>query len=357
MNTELIEKISQELKINRSDIESTLKMLSEGNTVPFIARYRKEATHGLDETQIRDISERYNYVLNLQNKKDDYKRLINEKGLLTDELAHQIDAATKLVELEDLYRPFKEKKKTKATDAINNGLEPLAKMIMSFPKNGNLNEMANKFITENVKTIEDAITGAKYIIAEWISDNAYYRKFIRSYLFNEATIETKLKKDAVDEKKIYEMYYDFHDNLKYMKAYRVLAINRAEKEKVINVSLAYDKTKLLNLLEEKIIKDKSSFVVPYVIEAIEDSYKRLIYPSVEREIRAELTSNAEEVSIKNFANNLEHLLMQPPIKEKVVLALDPAYRTGCKLAVLSPTGSVLDIAVIYPHPPVNKKDE
>ena len=357
MNTELIKKVSIELNINEKDVEAVLKLLSEGNTVPFIARYRKEATHGLDETQIREISERYEYVVNLAKKKEDYIRLIDEKGLLTDEIRNSINNATKLVELEDIYRPFKEKKKTKATDAINNGLEPLAKMIMSFPTKGTIEDLASKFITDKVKNVDEAIQGAKYIIAEWISDNAYYRKYIRSYLFNNAKIVTKLKKDAVDEKKVYEMYYNFSEELKYIKSHRVLAINRAEKEKVITVSFEYTKTKLMDSLKEKIIKNKDSYVIDIVSDAIEDSYKRLIYPSVEREIRSELTEKAEVVAIKNFSDNLKNLLMQPPIREKVVLALDPAYRTGCKLAVLDKNGMVLDISVIYPHEPVNKYEE
>ena len=357
MNNLLVENVSKELNLNIKDVEATLNLLSEGNTVPFIARYRKEATHGLDETQIRAISEKYEYACNLQKTKDDYIRLIDEKGLLTEELRQNILVCTKLVELEDIYRPFKEKKKTKATDAINNGLEPLAKMIMSFPTNGTLEQMALKFINDKVKTCEEAITGAKYIIAEWISDNAYYRKYIRNFIFNSGAIVTKIKKDATDENKTYEMYYNFKEELKKAKAYRTLAINRAEKEGVINVSFEYDKTKLLDYLYSKIIKNDKSFVVEEVKNAINDAYKRLIYPSIEREIRSLLTEQAEEVAIKNFSENLHNLLMQPPIKEKVVLALDPAYRTGCKLAVLDKNGKVLDIAVIYPHEPVNKKAE
>lgn len=357
MNNLLVENVSKELNLNIKDVEATLNLLSEGNTVPFIARYRKEATHGLDETQIRAISEKYEYACNLQKKKDDYIRLIDEKGLLTEELRQNMLACTKLVELEDIYRPFKEKKKTKATDAINNGLEPLAKMIMSFPTNGTLEQMALKFINDKVKTCEEAITGAKYIIAEWISDNAYYRKYTRNFIFNSGAIVTKIKKDATDENKTYEMYYNFKEELKKAKAYRTLAINRAEKEGVINVSFEYDKTKLLDYLYSKIIKNDKSFVVEEVKNAINDAYKRLIYPSIEREIRSLLTEQAEEVAIKNFSENLHNLLMQPPIKEKVVLALDPAYRTGCKLAVLDKNGKVLDIAVIYPHEPVNKKAE
>ena len=357
MNSELVLQVSIETGISKEQIISTLKLLSEGATVPFIARYRKEVTKGLDEEQIRNISTRYEYVVNLDKKKQDVLRLIDEKGLLTDEIKNNINKATKLVELEDIYRPFKEKKKTKATDAINNGLEPLAKMIMSFPKTGDFTSIASKFLSDKVKTVEDAVQGAKYIIAEWISDNAYYRKYIRNYLFNNAFVVTKIKKGAVDEKKTYEMYYSFKEEVKYIKSFRVLAINRAEKEGVISVSLEYDKDKILDYLESKIIKNKDSFVVDEVIDAIKDAYKRLIYPSVEREIRAELSEKAEDVAIKNFSDNLKNLLMQPPIKERVVLALDPAYRTGCKLAVLDTNGMVLDKGVVYPHEPVKKYDE
>ncbi len=355
MNNELVKQVSLELNINEKDVEATLKLLAEGNTVPFIARYRKEATHGLDEEQIREISIRYEYVVALEKKKDDVKRLIDEKGLLTEEITRNIDKALKLVELEDIYRPFKEKKKTKATDAINAGLEPLAKQIMAFPLNGSLNEMANKYVGEKISSVDDAINGAKYIIAEWISDNAFYRKYIRDNIFKFGNLITKKKKDAVDENKTYEMYYDFNEKIYYAKAHRVLAINRAEKEKIISVSLDFEKGRILDFLESKIIKNKDSFVYDTVREAIADSFKRLIFPSVEREIRAELTIQADEKAIDNFSENLKNLLMQPPMREKVVLALDPAYRTGCKLAVLDKNGMVLDISVIYPHVPKNDK--
>ncbi len=355
MNLNLIKEVSLELSLNEKDCEAVLKLLEEGNTVPFIARYRKEATHGMDEEQIRLISLRYEYIVNLEKKKDDVKRLIDEKGLLTDDLVNNINKATKLVELDDIYRPFKEKKKTKATDAINNGLEPLAKGIMAFPTSGSLEEMASKYVNENVKSVDDAITGAKYIIAEWISDNAFYRKYIRDNIFKFGSVVTKKKKDAVDESKTYEMYYEFSEKISYAKAHRVLAFNRAENEKIISVSLDYDKTRILDFLEKKIIKNSDSFTALEVKDAIADSFKRLIYPSVEREIRSELTSMAEVQAIENFSENLKNLLMQPPMKEKVILALDPAYRTGCKLAVLDKNGKVLDISVIYPHEPKNDK--
>ena len=264
--------------------------------------------------------------------------------------------ASKLVEVEDLYRPFKEKKKTKATEAIKNGLEPLAKMIMSFITNISLEDLTKKFLNENVKTPEEAIIGASFIIAEWISDNAAYRKWIRRFTFNEGVLKTKLKKNAVDENKVYEMYYDFEERVKYAKPYRVMAINRAEKEKVISVSLVIDTDKIISYLKEKIIKKDAPF--NYVIEdAIKDSYKRLIGPSIEREIRSELTERAEDEATKNFSLNLEKLLMQPPMKDKMVLGFDPAYRTGCKLAVVDNTGKKLDIKVIYPHEPRNEKEK
>ncbi len=354
MNEDIIKNTSIELNIKPNQVKTVLELLSNGNTIPFIARYRKEATGDLDEEQIRKINEIYEYQVNLLKRKEDVIRLIDEKGLLTDELKSQILNANKLVEVEDLYRPFKEKKKTKATDAINNGLEPLAKIIMSFP----LKEIDySKFINEKVKTIDEAILGAKYIIAEWISDNAYYRKSIRNYTYKNGIIVTKLKKDAVDENKVYEMYYDYQEKVIEIKPHRILAINRAEKEKVITVSIDVNKEDIINNLKFKIIKNDKSQVTDIVIDAINDAYKRLIEPSIEREIRSDLTEKADEVAIDNFGKNLEKLLLQPPMKDKMVLGLDPAYRTGCKLAVLSPVGQSLEIAVIYPHEPVKKYDE
>ncbi len=356
MNKEIIENISKDLNVKEVQVEKTLKLLEEGNTIPFIARYRKEVTGNLDEEQIRKINEVYEYEVNLLKRKEDVIRLIDEKGLLTDELKTSIMKASKLVEVEDLYRPFKEKKKTKATEAIKNGLEPLAKIIMSFVLNVSLEDLTKKFLNENVKTPEEAIIGASFIIAEWISDNAAYRKWIRRFTFNEGVLKTKLKKNAVDENKVYEMYYDFEERVKYAKPYRVMAINRAEKEKVISVSLVIDTDKIINYLKEKIIKKDAPF--NYVIEdAIKDSYKRLIGPSIEREIRSELTERAEDEATKNFSLNLEKLLMQPPMEDKMVLGFDPAYRTGCKLAVVDNTGKKLDIKVIYPHEPRNEKEK
>lgn len=357
MNEKIIKTIASDLNVKDSQVASALKLLSEGATIPFIARYRKEVTGALDEEQLRKINEVYAYEVNLLERKESVIKLIDEKGLLTDELKEKILNAEKLVEVEDLYRPYKEKKKTKATDAINNGLEPLAKMIMSFPTKGDITSLTSKFINDKVKTVEEAVTGASYIIAEYISDNAYYRKWLRNFIFKNGFIISKKKKDADDEKKVYEMYYDFKEEVSKIKSYRVLAINRAEKEKIVTVSIDIDDVKVLSFFEEKIIKNKESFAVDIVKNAIKDSYKRLIFPSVEREIRAALSEKAEDVAIKNFSENLENLLLTPPIKDKMVLGFDPAYRTGCKLAVLNPVGKVLKIEKIYPHPPVNKYEE
>ena len=357
MNQDIIKNTSLELNIKNNQVEAVLKLLKDGNTIPFIARYRKEATGALDEDQIRKISDIYEYQVNLLKRKEDVIRLIDEKGLLTDELKNQILNANKLIEVEDLYRPYKEKKKTKATDAINNGLEPLAKIIMSFPVKSDIETIAKVYLNDKIKTVADAIQGAKYIIAEWISDNASYRKWIRNYTYRNGIIITKLKKDAKDENKTYEMYYDYQEKIKEIKPHRILAINRAENEKVISVNIEINKEEIINNLKAKIIKNNQSFVVEIVLDAIDDAYKRLIAPSIEREIRSELTEKAEEVAIDNFGKNLEKLLLQPPMKDKMVLGLDPAYRTGCKLAVLNPVGQSLEIAVIYPHEPVKKYEE
>ena len=357
MNELIIEEIAKEEGITVKQVETVLKLLSEGNTIPFIARYRKEMTNALDEEQIRKISDVYEYQLNLANRKEDVIRLIDEKGLLTDELKESILKCNKLVEVEDLYRPYKEKKKTKATEAIKNGLEPLAKKIMSFPTSGDIESLAKPYLNDNVKNTLDAVTGAGYIIAEWISDNAYYRKYIRSFIYKNGVMSTKKKKNAEDEGKIYEMYYDYNEVLKQVKPHRIMAINRAEKEDVISVSIDYNLDDIVSFIEKKMIKNDKSFVCDIVKNSIKDALKRLIIPSVEREVRSELKEKAEEVSIENFSNNVESLLLTPPMKEKVVLGYDPAFRTGCKLAVLDKTGKPLEIAVIYPTEPHLKIEE
>lgn len=357
MNQDIIKEIAIALKIKNTQVESVLNLLSEGNTVPFIARYRKEATGALDEEQIREINEVYEYQVNLLKRKEDVIRLIDEKGLLTDELKADIMKCEKLVEVEDLYRPFKEKKKTKATEAIKNGLEPMAKIIMSFPMNIDIEELASKYLNEAVKTKEDAIQGASYIIAEWISDNASYRKYLRHNMMNFGMITSKMKKKAEDEGNVYEMYYDYSEKVKFVKPHRVLAMNRGENEGILSVGIEVDTDYVLAWFDKKIIKNEKSPVVEIVKDAIRDSYKRLIFPSVEREVRAELKEIAEDSSIDLFGRNLEKLLLTPPMKDKVVLGFDPAYRTGCKLAVIDATSRILNISKIYPHEPHNKWDE
>lgn len=349
MNEEIIKILESTTDIKKSQIEATLKLLEEGSTIPFIARYRKEVTNNLDEEQIKLISDEYKRNLNLLERKESVIGLIDEKGLLTDELKSQIMACTKLTEVEDLYRPYKEKKKTKASEAIKMGLEPLAKKIMSFPETGSLETLASGYNME----VSVALENAGYIISEWISDNASYRKWIRNYMYNKGIIKTKVKKNNPDEEKTYEMYYDFSEQIKYIKHYRMLAINRAEKEKVITVSLDFEETALEEYLENKIIKKPNSFVVPLVKDAIKDALKRLIIPSVEREIRSEVTEKCEEKAIKTFGKNLSSLLLTRPIKGTVVLGFDPAYRTGCKLAVIDELGNLLEVKTIYPHEPKN----
>ena len=355
MNDVIINGIVNDLNIKKESVVATLKLLEEGNTVPFIARYRKEVTGALDEEQIRSINEVYEYQENLLKRKEDVIRLIDEKGLLTDEIRDNILKCEKLVEVEDIYRPYKEKKKTKATEAIKNGLEPLAKIIMSF-KDIDVKKIAESYLNDNVKSVDEAITGASYIIAEWISDNASYRKWIRNNMMNHGIIKTKLKKNSTDENGIYEMYYDYNERIKYIKSHRVLALNRGEEEKVLNVKLTTDDDKIISYLENKIIKYDypcSSLIK----DAIKDSYKRLIFPSIEREIRSDLTILANKVAIDNFSSNVSNLLLTPPMKEIRVLGFDPAFRTGCKLAVLDKNGSVLSIDKIYPHEPHNKIKE
>lgn len=355
MNNLIITEIAKDLSITEKQVTTVLTLLSEGNTVPFIARYRKEATGALDEEMIRKINEVYEYQNNLLKRKEDVIRLIDEKGLMTEELKNNILACTKLVEVEDLYRPYKEKKKTKATEAIAQGLEPLAKMMMSFPTKGNIEELSSKFIKEDLP-FEKVIEGAKYIIAEWISDNAYYRKWIRSYFYKTGEITSNIKKNAEDENKVYEMYYSYKEPVKYIKPHRILALNRGEKEKVLTVGISTENEKIIEYLETKIIKNKASYVTDYIKEAIKDAYKRLIEPSIEREIRSELTEKGEEAAIDNFGKNLEALLLTPPMKEKVVLGFDPGYVNGCKLAIVDKNGKYLASTVVKPFLNSNQEE-
>ena len=351
MNETIIKELTKELNIKDTQINAVLKLLSQGATIPFIARYRKEVTGNLNEDEIRTIEESYRYQENLLKKKEDTIRLIDEKGLLADEIKTNILNATKLAEIEDIYRPFKEKKKTKATEAIKAGLEPLAKKIMSFPEKGNMESLASGYNMDTDKAIE----GAGYIIAEWISDNASTRKYIRNFITNTGFIVSSKKGKAEDEKKTYEMYYEFREKIKYAKHFHILAMNRGEEEKILSISLDYDFDNIILNQEHKFIKNERSFVCDTVKAAIKDALKRLILPSVEREIRSELTDTASSKAILTFQDNLEHLLLTPPIKNSNVLGFDPAFRTGCKLAVLSPSGALETIAVIYPHEPVNDK--
>ena len=345
---ELINPIALELNIKPKQIEAVLNLLADDMTVPFIARYRKEATGGLNEVEIREISERYNYAVNLEKKKEDVIRLIDEKGLLTDELKTEILKATKLIEVEDLYRPFKEKKKTKATEAIKLGLEPLAKQMLE-PNYGKQKEdIVNPYLKDGL-TYEKAVEGAKYIIAEMVSDNANYRKYIREKALNYGFISSKLKKNAVDEDVKFKMYYDKTEGLRYVKPHQILAMNRGESLDILSVNVELQPERDVNYLEYQVIHKRHLLFADEIKEAIADSYKRLISPSIEREIRSILTEDAESKAIDVFSMNVKNLLLQPPLKGKVVLGVDPAFRTGCKLAVVDATGKFLDKGVIYPN--------
>jgi protein Tex len=354
----LIKTIAKELTIKEKQIKNVIELLTEGNTVPFIARYRKEQTGALDEVQIRDIQEKWQYMKNLETRKEEVIRLIEEQGKLTEELKGQITKSTKLQQVEDLYRPYKQKRRTKATVAKEKGLEPLAEWIFSFPAGINVEEKAKEFISEEkeVNSLEDAIQGAKDIIAEWISDDANYRQWIRTETFKKGKVVSVGKDTDKDEKKVYEMYYEYEEPISKVVPHRVLAMNRGEKEEVLRVSVEPPVDLVLSYLQKQIIKTQATTVLTQVIETIEDSYKRLIQPSIEREIRKELTEKAEDRAIHIFSENLRNLLLQPPLKGKMVLGVDPAYRTGCKLAAVDETGKLLKVDVIYPHPPVNKKE-
>ena len=349
INEELIKQVAKTQGISIKQVETVLELLEEGNTVPFIARYRKEKTGSLDEEQIRAIQKEYEYGKSLQERKDDIIRLIDEKGMLTEELVKDINACDKLVDLEDIYRPFKEKKKTKATEAIKMGLEPLANEILLFPNIESLDTLAEPYLTDEVKTIEEALQGAKYIIAEMVSDNADYRKWIRDFTYKNGRIVTKIKKDAEDQYQTYQNYYDYEEALSTIKLYRILAINRAEKEKIITVKIDVDTDDIFNYLNKKVIQQNKSIVNPLIEESYIDAYKRLISGSISREIRTDFTDRAENQAIHIFSENLRSLLLQPPLKGQMVLGVDPAFRTGCKLAVIDKYGKFIDKGVIYPH--------
>lgn len=366
INDALLGKISREQNVRIGQIRAVLELIEGGATVPFIARYRKEVTGNLDEEQIRAIYQEWDYGQKLAARKEDVMRLIEEKGKLTDEIKMGIINATKLSEIEDIYRPFKEKKKTRATDAKKKGLEPLAEYLLSFPLEGNVEEEASKYVTNLegktpeeieamkkegviVKNTAEAIQGAKDIIAEMVSDEPKFRAWIRENFENEAKMKSEVKEDAVDEKKVYEMYYDYEEPLKTIKLHRILALNRAEDEKVVKVSIVEDYAKVLDHITGEIVKAQDSITASYVKEAVQDGYDRLIKPAIVREIRGELKDKAEDQAINIFGENLKNYLLQPPMKGKVVLGVDPAFRTGCKLAVVDATGKLLEKSVMYPH--------
>lgn len=354
---ELIKPIALALKVKELQVSNTLKLLSEGNTVPFIARYRKEMTGSLDEEQILFVKKEYEYECNLKKRKEDVLRLIEATGKLTDEIVRDIENAKKLSEVEDIYRPYQQKRKTRATEAKRKGLEPLYELIMKMPRSGNLETEARKYLNDEVKTVNDALDGAKDIIAESVADNAKIRAKIKDSILNYGVIVTKVKKNNPDENGVYQMYYDREEKVKYLKPHRIMAIERAEDEKVITVSFNYDKDYISQFAKRGIIKNRESIGKELIEEAIDDGLKRLAYPSVEREIRGELSEEAKKQSIEVFSMNLEKLLLQPPLKSKRILGFDPAFRTGCKLAVLDETGKMLKIDKIFPHEPVNKKKE
>ncbi|PRS76625.1 RNA-binding transcriptional accessory protein [Bacillus sp. GBSW2] len=354
----LLKQIATELKLSTKQIESVIKLLEDGNTVPFIARYRKEQTGSLDEVQIQTISERYTYIQNVMNRKEEVIRLIAEQDKLTDELKQKIEQAHKLQEVEDLYRPFKQKRKTKANVAKAKGLEPLAEYVLALPSD-EIEKKAASFINEEkeVRNVDEALEGAQHIIAEQLADDPDMRKWIRSETYQKGSLVTSGKDIESDEKNVYEMYYDYQEPIKKIVPHRVLAVNRGEKEGILKAAIEPPAENIRFYLDKQVIKGKQTTARPFIEAAIDDAYKRLIQPSIEREIRKELTEKAEEQAIHIFAENLRKLLLQPPMKGKRVLGVDPAFRTGCKLAVVDDTGKVHHIGVIYPHPPVQKKAE
>lgn len=344
--------IVSKYQLSEKQVKSVLELLEENNTVPFIARYRKEATGGLDEVQIKQISDEYQYVANLQKRKDEVIHNIEQQGLLTNELKEAILKQTKLQRVEDLYRPFKQKKKTRATEAKRKGLESLAQWI-SDGQQGELSKKAEAYINDEVATVDEAIQGALDIIAEHVSDNPKYRSRILKDIYRQGNIVTAKKKKADDEKETFAMYYDYVEPIKNVANHRVLAMNRGEKEKVLSVKVEFDTQQIASAIEKNEVKSNNPHG-DYIKLAIEDSLKRLIMPSIEREIRADLTEKAEQHAIEVFSENLKHLLLQPPMKGKQILGVDPAFRTGCKLAVINPYGTFIDKSVIYPHPPKSK---
>lgn len=351
----VIQLLAKELTQYRlPQITKVLELLHDGNTVPFIARYRKEMTNALDEVQIREIEERYHYLENLEKRKEEVLRIIDEQGKLTEDLAKRLQKAHKLQEIEDLYRPYKQKRRTKATIAKEQGLEPLADWFMTFPK-GEIQSELEKYLTEDLLTTEDVLAGVHEILAEQISDSAEFRTWIREYTTKKGQYVSQVKDAEKDEKKVYEMYYDFSEPIPKMVSHRILATNRGEKEGILKIQLVVDETLIERYFHRQLVKEADSLVAPLVVAAYQDAYKRFIAPSVEREIRNALTEEADEQAIAIFGENLRHLLLQSPLKGKVVLGFDPAYRTGCKLAIVDETGKLLNTTVIYPHASSEKR--
>lgn len=353
--THLMELVAKELQLKQAIVQQVIKLLDEGNTVPFIARYRKEATGGLDEVQIKDIQDHWQYAVQLAERKEEVIRLIDEQGKLTEELQKNIEAATKLQRVEDLYRPYRQKRRTRATIAKEKGLEPLAEQIFT-QSIENIEAIAEQFFTEEheLSTVEDVLAGANDIIAEWISDDPTYRDYIRETTWKLGTLETAIKNAEKDEKEIFKMYYEYDEAIRSLVSHRTLAINRGEKEDVLRVKVVAPEEKIMQFLQKKVIgKVQSEDCAKLIEAAMEDSYKRLIEPSVEREIRARLTETAESQAINVFSENLRNLLLQPPLKGRVILSVDPAFRTGCKLAVVDETGKMLEVGVMFPTAPRN----
>ncbi|MBZ4667378.1 MAG: protein Tex [Epulopiscium sp.] len=356
-NMDILKKLQEEFELKPFQVENTVKLIDEGNTIPFIARYRKEATGSLNDVTLRNFYERLTYLRNLADKKEQVVRSIEEQGKLTEELVKQIEKAETLTELEDIYRPFRPKRRTRATIAKEKGLEPFAQILWDQDSNFSPEEIARDYINpeKEVYTIEDALQGAMDILAEWISDDASYRKYIRQETFSKGLLVTKAKDEELES--VYEMYYDYSEAIKSIPGHRILAINRGEKEKILSVKIEAPVERIGAYLEKQVIKNDKSPFLDLIKTVIEDSYKRLIAPAIEREIRNELTEKAETGALAVFKSNLSQLLMQPPIKNKVVMGWDPAFRTGCKIAVVDETGKVLDTTVVYPTPPQNKVEE
>ncbi len=355
--TDIISQLIKEFNLKPNQVQNTVKLIDDGNTIPFIARYRKEMTGELNDQVLRELHERLLYLRNLEERRSDVKRLIDEQGKLTKEIEAALEKAESVQEIEDIYRPFRPKRRTRATVAKEKGLEPLADIIMAQElSKGSIEDIARPFINEDkgVSSVEDALNGAMDIIAEIVSDNADFRKSIRQMFFRKGIIVCRGKKE---EDSVYRMYYDFKEPVGKIASHRILAINRGEKEEFIQIKIDISSDEVVNFLKGKTVKKGNSITSKYVEQAVEDSYSRLIAPSIEREVRNELTENAEEQAMKVFAVNLRNLLLQPPVKGRVVLGLDPAYRTGCKIAVVDDTGKVLDTTVIYPTPPQNKVEE